>query len=73
MSKYRSYSFYLTFAVLAVMGIGLPVVAHSESDGWGHHMAGGTWSWGPMALFWITGVLLIVLLIVTLLKTIRDT
>ena len=72
MSKYKSYFFYLAFTVLAGVGIGLPVVAHSESDGWGHHMAGGTWGWGPMVLFWTTGVLLITLLIVTLLKTIRD-
>lgn len=72
MSKLRSYVTYLTFTVLVITGIGLPVIAHSESEGWGHHMSGGMWGWGPMILFWVAGVLLIVLLTVILLKTIRD-
>lgn len=72
MSKVKNYVIYLTFTVLASTGIVLPVIAHSENDRWGHHMAGGVWGWAPMVLFWITGVLLIVLLTVTLLKTLRD-
>lgn len=72
MNKFKSYILYLAVTLLSSMTIGLPAVAHTEGDGWGHHMAGGPWSWGPMILFWVVGVLLIVLLTVTLLKTLRD-
>jgi len=52
----------------------LPAIAHAENQDWGHHMpmVGGFWGWGPMALFWIAGLLLIALLSVTLIKTLRD-
>lgn len=62
--------------VLATLLVGLvpvlPAIAHTENQDWGHHMAGGFWGFGPMILFWVVGVLLIVLLTVTLLKTLKD-
>ncbi|MBS3791836.1 MAG: hypothetical protein V5A87_04110 [Candidatus Bipolaricaulota bacterium] len=50
----------------------LPAIAHTENQGWGHHMAGRFWAFGPMILFWVVGVLLVVLLTVTLLKSLKD-
>ncbi len=72
MSKFKSYILYPIFILFGSSVINLPAFAHTEGDNWGHHMAGGPWGWGPMVLFWIAGVLLIVLLTVTVLKTLRD-
>lgn len=64
--------------VLATLGVSLvpalPAIAHTEDQGWGHHMPmmGGFWGWGPMVLFWIAGLLLVALLSVTLIKTLRN-
>lgn len=71
MNKLKSYILYLTVTLLGSTVFSLPAIAHTEGEEWGHHMA-GSWGWGPMVLFWITGVLLIVLLTVTLLRALRD-
>lgn len=68
----KRYVGYVLATLVVSLVPALPAIAHTENDGWGHHMAGGFWGWGPMVLFWIAGVLLIVLLTVTLLKTLKD-
>lgn len=71
MNKFKSYILYLSVTLLGSTAFSLPAIAHTEGEEWGHHMA-GSWGWGPMVLFWITGVLLVALLAVTLVKTLRD-
>lgn len=62
------------FVVFFVNAINFnPAFAHSEAEGWSHHMGGGgVWGWGTMALFWLIGLLLVILLLVTLIEKIQD-
>jgi hypothetical protein len=70
----KIYFGYVLAALMVSLGPALPAIAHTENQGWGHHMpmAGMFWGWGPMALFWIAGLLLIALLSVTLIKALRN-
>lgn len=72
MNKFKRHIVYLVVALLGTSAFTLTVVAHAEGESWGHHMTGGFWGWGPMVLFWISGVLLVVLLTVALLKSLQD-
>ncbi|MFP3953487.1 MAG: hypothetical protein ACOC88_03390 [Candidatus Bipolaricaulota bacterium] len=60
----------LLVTFLASFPRALPAVAHGENQYQGHHMPmmGGMWGWGPTAVFWIVGVLLITLLAIILIK-----
>ena len=68
----KRYVRYVLAAFLVSLIPVLPAIAHTENQDWGHHMAGGFWGFGPMVLFWVVGVLLIVLLTVTLLKALKN-
>lgn len=74
MKVIKKYFGYVLTTLVVSLVPALPVIAHTENQGWGHHMpmVGGVWSWGPMVLFWIAGLLLIALLSVTLIKALRD-
>ncbi|MCF7890663.1 MAG: hypothetical protein ABEJ25_07455 [Candidatus Bipolaricaulia bacterium] len=72
MKKFNRLISYLVLSFITVVVSFNSVFAHSEGEEWGHHMAGAHWGWGPMILFWIVGGLLVVLLTVTLLKTLQD-
>lgn len=72
MSRFKSYFLKLVFTLLGSAGMVLTAIAHSEGESWGPHMAGARWGFGPMILFWVVGVLLIILLSVTLLRTLQD-
>ena len=74
MKKVKRFISYVISTLIAVFVPSKSLLAHTESQGWGHHMPmmDGFWGWGPMVLFWITGVLLVALLAVTLVKTLRD-
>ena len=73
MRKVKNYLLYLATALLWSLAPVVSGFAHEESGAWGHHMMGpGYWGWGPMILFWLVGLLVIALLIVTLTKTLKD-
>ena len=70
----KRYFGYVLATLMASLVPALPVIAHTENQGWGHHMpmSGMFPGWGPMALFWIAGLLLVALLSVTLIKALRN-
>ena len=74
MKVIKKYFEYVLATLVVIIAPALPAIAHTEDQGWGHHMPmmGGFWGWGPMVLFWIAGLLLVALLSVTLIKTLRD-
>ncbi|MBS3787460.1 hypothetical protein KGY79_04590 [Candidatus Bipolaricaulota bacterium] len=72
MKVIKKYFGFVLATLLVSLVPALSATAHTQNQGWGHHMADGLWGFGPMILFWVVGVLLIVLLTVTLLKTLQD-
>ncbi|MBS3825823.1 hypothetical protein KGY58_04705 [Candidatus Bipolaricaulota bacterium] len=70
----KRYVGYLLTTLMVSLAPVLPAIAHTENQGWGHHMpmVVGFRGWGLMVLFWLAGFLLVALLSVTLIKTLRD-
>ena len=73
MKTIKRFTKYIMIAVLIGSIPGTHAMAHSNGEDWTHHMGmgHGLWGWGTMAIFWVIGLLLVVLLILTILRILK--
>jgi hypothetical protein len=63
---------YLLFTFIGLIIFSVSVLAHLNGNDWHGHMPWmGEWGWPVMLIFWVIGILIIVLLVVTITKILK--